>query len=166
MAGGALSDLCRSLPTQPIHDPANHWELQRGGCFRGKAWVSSQSGSQASSAFLFQIFLSLRRIILGIPTRQVASPQKLCLVVCSGAGPKAGMCQDRPPEQEQRVRLEGECCSHRDAHRDMGAQEVCSPFLSFLWAVIFRASASPSNSCFRASANHPDELRMKDLFLL
>lgn len=42
-----------------------------------------------------------------------------------------------------------------------------SPLLSFfLWMLIFRASESSNNSCFRVSANHPDELRMKDLFLL
>lgn len=137
-----------------------------------------QSGSQASTAFLFQIIFSLRRIILGIPTRQVASPQKLCLVVCSGDGPKAALalacaataatCQERPAQtrsrgSDQRGNGAG---GHRNGHGNMGTQEVSSVFLSFFWIVIFRASESPSNSCFRVSANHPDEVRMKDLFLL
>lgn len=45
-------------------------------------------------------------------------------------------------------------------------REIVSISVFSLWMLIFRASESTNNSCFRVSANHPDELRMKDLFLL
>lgn len=50
--------------------------------------------------------------------------------------------------------------------RIRASQEIVSIFVFFLQILIFRASESSANSCFRVSANHPDELRMKDLFLL
>lgn len=140
------------------------WVRTKLGGGQREVLLPSPPGSQASTAFVSQIILSVRRQTFPwhchmpgwLPAEaQHCAELRWCSESCRGAG----------SHHQKPTRAGGQGCAGGKQCVVTWVQRRTAPGLGFFFCLLIFRAESSNHLCSRVSANHPDELRRKDLFL-